>query len=86
MGYKAFGGLCITSYRSVVPCDFESNLKFINKDGTSGYWNSIQVAESNTAIKSLQISHSGQEDWQPLQLKPESNFCKYILTPKTHSH
>lgn len=63
-------------FRSVVPCSFSEELQFINNSGTSQYWVSIQVASSNTAIQSLEISQVGTENWKALKLGTDSNYCE----------
>ncbi|EGG00179.1 Non-catalytic module family EXPN [Melampsora larici-populina 98AG31] len=59
---------------SFVPCGFSEPMKFINKEGTSGYWNSIQVAGSSTPIKSLEITKQGTENWTVMKLQSNSNY------------
>ncbi|KAH9822309.1 Non-catalytic module family EXPN [Melampsora americana] len=59
---------------SIVPCGFSKPLQFINKEGTSQYWNSIQVAGSNTPIKSLEIASQGTENWTALKIQSNSNY------------
>ncbi|PLW32662.1 hypothetical protein PCASD_13343 [Puccinia coronata f. sp. avenae] len=64
----------------VVPCNFSTPIKFINKDGVSKYWNSIQVAGAEVPIRSLEvkpITNTGSEivnkSWIKLTKQSNSN-------------
>jgi expansin (peptidoglycan-binding protein) len=48
----------------VVSCLWDSPLAVQNKEGTSQYWFSMQVQNSNWPIKSMEVSTNGGRDWQ----------------------
>lgn len=47
-----------------VPCGVPGPIKLKNKEGTSRYWFSMQVLNSNFAIKKLQVSTNGGKTWK----------------------
>jgi expansin (peptidoglycan-binding protein) len=48
----------------VVSCLWDSPLAVQNKEGTSGYWFSMQVQHANWPIQALEVSTNGGRDWQ----------------------
>ncbi|POW18279.1 hypothetical protein PSHT_05975, partial [Puccinia striiformis] len=66
-------------YREIVPCNFSTPIKFINKDGVSKDWNSVQVAGAEVPIRSLEvmpITNPGSEDIESkswIRLTKQSN-------------
>ncbi|KAH9445662.1 hypothetical protein Pst134EA_022611 [Puccinia striiformis f. sp. tritici] len=63
----------------IVPCNFSTPIKFINKDGVSKDWNSVQVAGAEVPIRSLEvmpITNPGSEDIESkswIRLTKQSN-------------
>ncbi|KAJ4407394.1 hypothetical protein N0V91_003978 [Didymella pomorum] len=47
-----------------VPCGITSPIVLKNKSGTSPYWFSMQVVNSNVAVKSLEVSTDGGKTWK----------------------
>ncbi|OAV96694.1 hypothetical protein PTTG_08504 [Puccinia triticina 1-1 BBBD Race 1] len=66
----------------IVPCNFSKPMEFINKDGVSKYWNSVQVAGADAPIKSLEVmpisnaSYGGtaRKSWIRLTKQSNSNY------------
>ncbi|GLI82306.1 hypothetical protein PoHVEF18_010744 [Penicillium ochrochloron] len=57
----------------VVKCGITSPLFLKTKSGSSKYWFSIQVVNSNVPVRSLEVSIDGGKTWQPLS-RQEYNF------------
>ena len=57
-------GIISTSYTPVA-CDITSTLTLHNKSGTSRYWFSMQVVNSNEPVATLEVSTDGGSTWQP---------------------
>ncbi|CEI62668.1 hypothetical protein FVEN_g5196 [Fusarium venenatum] len=55
-------GLVQTSWRSI-SCDITSPLVLRNKEGTSAFWFSMQVRNSNLPVKSLEVSTDNGKSW-----------------------
>lgn len=55
-------GIVSTSY-TFVPCGITSPLKLHNKSGTSPYWFSMQVVNSNVPVEKLEVSVDGGKTW-----------------------
>ncbi|KAH9813904.1 Non-catalytic module family EXPN [Melampsora americana] len=49
----------------VVSCGFSTPIQLINKVGVSSHWFSMQVAGSNTPVRSLEISTDNGNTWVP---------------------
>ncbi|KAJ9268397.1 CAZyme family CBM63 [Paecilomyces variotii] len=49
---------------NIVPCGIDSPLSLKAKDGSSQYWFSMQVVNSNLPIKALEVSTDGGNTWQ----------------------
>ncbi|TLD19848.1 hypothetical protein PspLS_09597 [Pyricularia sp. CBS 133598] len=60
----------------VTPCGITEPLKLRNKDGTSKYWFSMQVFNSNQQVQSLDVSTDGGATWQPTTRRPYNFFEK----------
>ncbi|KAF2184636.1 carbohydrate-binding module family 63 protein [Zopfia rhizophila CBS 207.26] len=58
---------------SIVPCDITSPIVLKNKEGTSKYWFSMQVMNSNVPVSKLEVSTDGGKTWQGTTRK-EYNF------------
>ncbi|KAA1093683.1 hypothetical protein PGTUg99_019843 [Puccinia graminis f. sp. tritici] len=66
----------------IVPCNFSTPIEFINKDGVSKDWNSIQVAGAEVPIRSLEVmpianessGGTGQRSWIRLTKQSNSNY------------
>ncbi|GME66001.1 putative extracellular cellulase allergen asp f7- protein [Neofusicoccum parvum] len=56
-----------------VPCGVSGPIRLKNKEGTSQYWFSMQVLNSNFAIDSMQVSTDGGKTWQKTQ-RAEYNY------------
>ncbi|RSM04029.1 hypothetical protein CDV31_010219 [Fusarium ambrosium] len=56
-------GLVSTSYKWVT-CDITTPLVLRNKEGTSQWWFSMQVRNSNVPVKSLEVSTDGGKSWK----------------------
>ncbi|KAH7159648.1 RlpA-like double-psi beta-barrel-protein domain-containing protein-containing protein [Dactylonectria estremocensis] len=56
-------GIVDTSYK-FVKCGITSPLILHNKTGTSAYWFSIQVVNSNVPVAKLEVSTDGGSTWQ----------------------
>ncbi|RHZ53011.1 uncharacterized protein CDV56_107512 [Aspergillus thermomutatus] len=57
----------------IVKCDISSPLFLKTKTGSSKYWFSIQVVNSNVPIKSLEVSTDGGQTWQST-IRKDYNF------------
>lgn len=57
----------------IVKCDISKPLFLKTKTGSSKYWFSIQVVNSNVPVKSLEVSTDGGATWQPLS-RTDYNF------------
>ncbi|KAF2446227.1 carbohydrate-binding module family 63 protein [Karstenula rhodostoma CBS 690.94] len=71
IGTKTEGIIPITY--TVVPCGITSPIVLKNKEGTSPYWFSMQVRNSNVAVSKLEVSTDGGATWQATQ-RSEYNF------------
>lgn len=49
---------------NVVSCAFSSPLAVQNKEGTSSYWFSIQVQNSNWPVDTVHVSTDGGNTWE----------------------
>lgn len=49
---------------SFVPCGIDSPITLKNKEGTSAYWFSMQVVNSNEPVEKLEVSTDGGSTWQ----------------------
>jgi expansin (peptidoglycan-binding protein) len=56
-----------------VKCDISSPLYLSTQSGSSKYWFSMQVVNSNVPVKSLEVSTDGGNTWQPTT-RSEYNF------------
>ncbi|KKY30387.1 putative extracellular cellulase [Diaporthe ampelina] len=56
-------GKIATSYTKI-PCGITSPIVLHNKSGTSAYWFSMQVVNSNRAVSKLEVSTDGGSTWQ----------------------
>ncbi|ROV99569.1 hypothetical protein VPNG_07724 [Cytospora leucostoma] len=65
-------GEIATSYTKVA-CGISSPIVLHNKSGTSAYWFSMQVVNSNEPISSLEVSTDGGSTWQSTT-RTEYNF------------
>ncbi|TLD29835.1 barwin-like endoglucanase [Venturia nashicola] len=59
---------------SIVPCGITTPLKIRNKVGTSKYWFSMQVVNSNTEVKALDVSTDGGRTWKATARQPYNYF------------
>ncbi|KAE9961416.1 hypothetical protein EG327_004251, partial [Venturia inaequalis] len=59
---------------TVVPCGITTPLKIRNKSGTSKYWFSMQVLNSNTEVTALDVSTDGGKTWKPTTRRPYNYF------------
>ncbi|KAF7178180.1 hypothetical protein CNMCM7691_006852 [Aspergillus felis] len=57
----------------IVKCDISSPLFLKTKTGSSKYWFSIQVVNSNVPVKSLEVSTDGGQMWQST-IRKDYNF------------
>jgi expansin (peptidoglycan-binding protein) len=57
----------------VVKCDIASPLFLKTQSGSSKYWFSIQVVNSNVPVRSVEVSIDGGKSWEPLTRR-EYNF------------
>lgn len=57
----------------IVKCDISSPLFLNAKNGSSKYWFSMQVVNSNVPIKSLEVSTDAGKTWQPT-IRKDYNF------------
>ena len=57
----------------IVKCDISKPLFLKTKTGSSKYWFSIQVVNSNVPVKSLEVSTDGGATWQSLS-RTDYNF------------
>lgn len=62
-------GIIPISY-TVVPCGITSPIVLKNKEGTSPYWFSMQVMNSNVAVSKLEVSIDGGATWKATTRKP----------------
>ncbi|KAK7189975.1 Expansin-YoaJ 1 [Paraphaeosphaeria sporulosa] len=62
IGTKSEGIIPITY--SIVPCGITSPIILKNKEGTSPYWFSMQVMNSNVAVSKLEVSTDGGATWK----------------------
>ncbi|KAL1608197.1 hypothetical protein SLS60_003136 [Paraconiothyrium brasiliense] len=62
IGTKSDGIIPITY--SIVPCGITSPIVLKNKEGTSPYWFSMQVMNSNVAVSKLEVSTDGGSSWK----------------------
>lgn len=58
----------------IVPCGITSPIVLKNKEGTSPYWFSMQVQNSNIPVKSLEVSTDGGNTWQQTQRQDYNYF------------
>ena len=65
-------GEIATSYVKVA-CGITSPIVLHNKSGTSAYWFSMQVVNSNEAVSALEVSTDGGSTWQSTT-RTEYNF------------
>ncbi|KAJ4302984.1 hypothetical protein N0V90_001875 [Kalmusia sp. IMI 367209] len=72
IGQKSAGIIDI-SY-AVVPCGITSPIVLKNKEGTSPYWFSMQVQNSNVAISKLEVSTDGGSSWKATTRQPYNYF------------
>ncbi|KAG8168364.1 hypothetical protein KVR01_001113 [Diaporthe batatas] len=56
-------GRIATSYTEI-PCGISSPIVLHNKSGTSAYWFSMQVVNSNMPVSKLEVSTDGGKTWQ----------------------
>ncbi|KAF5677016.1 extracellular cellulase [Fusarium heterosporum] len=66
-------GLVKTSWRAI-SCDITTPLVLRNKEGTSPYWFSMQVRNSNLPVKSLEVSTDGGKSWKATARKDYNFF------------
>jgi expansin len=60
----------------VVPCGISSPIAVRSKEGASRWWFSMQVLNSNVAVKQLDVSTDGGRTWQGTNRKPYNFFEK----------
>ena len=58
----------------VVPCGITTPIVLKNKSGTSKFWFSMQVMNSNVEVKSLEVSTDGGNTWKATQRKDYNYF------------
>jgi len=58
---------------SIVACDITSPLYVQNQGGSSQWWFSVQVVNSNVPVKAMDVSTDGGKTWQPTT-RAEYNF------------
>lgn len=58
----------------IVPCGITSPIVLKNKEGTSKYWFSMQVMNSNIAVSKLEVSTDGGMSWKPTTRKDYNFF------------
>ncbi|KAF2731235.1 barwin-like endoglucanase [Polyplosphaeria fusca] len=59
---------------TIVPCGITSPLVLKNKSGTSRYWFSMQVMNSNVAVAKLEVSTDGGKSWKGTTRQPYNFF------------
>ncbi|KNZ63051.1 hypothetical protein VP01_1193g14 [Puccinia sorghi] len=80
--HKPSSGIPITW--KMVPCNFTTPIQFTNQRGANPFWTAVQVANSNTPIKSLEARPSDKKSrgWMKLKRNSASNHfgtkCKPI--------
>ncbi|KAF1838997.1 barwin-like endoglucanase [Decorospora gaudefroyi] len=57
-----------------VPCGIKTPIVLKNKEGTSKYWFSMQVMNSNVPVAKLEVSTDGGRTWQPTTRKDYNYF------------
>ncbi|KAI4913320.1 hypothetical protein J4E85_010773 [Alternaria conjuncta] len=57
-----------------VPCGITTPIVLKNKSGTSKFWFSMQVMNSNVAVSKLEVSTDSGKTWQPTTRKPYNFF------------
>ncbi|CAI6333321.1 unnamed protein product [Periconia digitata] len=76
-GFEQIGsksaGIIDISYTQV-PCDITSPIVLKNKEGTSPYFFSMQVVNSNVAISKLEVSTDGGASWKATTRQPYNFF------------
>ncbi|KAL6160149.1 hypothetical protein ACJQWK_09460 [Exserohilum turcicum] len=60
----------------IVPCGITTPFKLRNKSGTSAHWFSMQVINSNVAVKTLEVSTDGGKTWMGTVRQPYNFFEK----------
>ncbi|CAO2649476.1 Nn.00g068610.m01.CDS01 [Neocucurbitaria sp. VM-36] len=58
----------------IVPCGITSPIVLKNKEGTSKYWFSMQVMNSNVGVSKLEVSTDGGNSWQSTTRKDYNFF------------
>jgi expansin (peptidoglycan-binding protein) len=58
----------------IVPCGITSPLVLKNKEGTSPYWFSMQVMNSNVPVSKLEVSTDGGKSWKATTRKEYNYF------------
>lgn len=71
LGTKS-AGIIATSYTKVA-CGISSPIVLHNKSGTSAYWFSMQVVNSNEPVSKLEVSTDGGKTWKSTK-RAEYNF------------
>ncbi|KAF2253651.1 carbohydrate-binding module family 63 protein [Trematosphaeria pertusa] len=66
-------GVIDISY-AIVPCGITSPIILKNKEGTSPYWFSMQVMNSNVAISKFEVSTDGGSTWKATTRQPYNFF------------
>jgi expansin (peptidoglycan-binding protein) len=59
---------------SIVPCGITSPIVLKNKEGTSPYWFSMQVQNSNIPVSKLEVSTDGGKTWKATKRQPYNYF------------
>jgi expansin (peptidoglycan-binding protein) len=59
---------------NIVPCGITSLIVLKNKEGTSKYWFSMQVMNSNVAVAKLKVSVDGGKTWKATTRKDYNYF------------
>lgn len=76
-GFEKIGsksaGIIDISYTQV-PCDITSPIVLKNKEGTSPYFFSMQVVNSNVAVSKLEVSTDGGSSWKATTRQPYNFF------------
>ncbi|RMZ73284.1 Rare lipo A [Pyrenophora seminiperda CCB06] len=64
----------ITVDWTIVPCGISSPIVLKNKSGTSKFWFSMQVMNSNVGVAKLEVSTDGGATWKATQRQPYNFF------------
>ena len=59
---------------NIVPCPINPPIQLHTKDGASQYWFSVQVANSNKAVSTLEVSADGGNNWTRIERESDNFF------------